>query len=43
MCTGDAWLVGGASNTGGAVLRQYFTDEELIKLTEKVDPQQLTK
>ncbi|KAK9184474.1 hypothetical protein WN943_024824 [Citrus x changshan-huyou] len=25
----DKWLVGGASNTGGAVLRQIFTDEQL--------------
>jgi sugar (pentulose or hexulose) kinase len=34
---GDAWLVGGASNTGGAVLRQHFTDAELAALTERVD------
>ncbi|CAN6180162.1 unnamed protein product [Urochloa humidicola] len=26
----DAWLVGGASNTGGAVLRQLFTDGQLV-------------
>ncbi|CAI5469149.1 unnamed protein product [Closterium sp. Yama58-4] len=32
------WLVGGASNTGGAVLRGYFTDEELRELSEKIDP-----
>lgn len=35
---GDSWLVGGASNTGGAVLRQYFTDDQLVKLTERIDP-----
>ena len=35
---GDAWLVGGASNTGGAVLRQYFTDKQLVELTQRVDP-----
>jgi sugar (pentulose or hexulose) kinase len=26
---GDLWLTGGASNTGGAVLRKFFQDEEL--------------
>lgn len=34
----DKWLVGGASNTGGAVLRQIFTDEQLEKLSEHIDP-----
>ncbi|EEF49476.1 xylulose kinase, putative [Ricinus communis] len=34
----DKWLVGGASNTGGAVLRQLFTDEQLEKLSEQIDP-----
>ncbi|XP_056160938.1 D-ribulose kinase isoform X1 [Syzygium oleosum] len=34
----DKWLVGGASNTGGAVLRQIFTDEQLEKLSEQIDP-----
>ncbi|KAK4477139.1 hypothetical protein RD792_016351 [Penstemon davidsonii] len=33
----DKWLVGGASNTGGAVLRQIFTDEQLKKLSEKIN------
>lgn len=28
---GRLWLVGGASNTGGAVLRQFFTDAELAE------------
>jgi sugar (pentulose or hexulose) kinase len=37
---GDLWLVGGASNTGGAVLRQFFTDEELASLSSQIDPQQ---
>ncbi|CAI5978560.1 unnamed protein product [Closterium sp. NIES-65] len=32
------WLVGGASNTGGAVLRGYFTDEQLRELSVKIDP-----
>ncbi|XP_021738697.1 uncharacterized protein LOC110705155 isoform X3 [Chenopodium quinoa] len=34
----DMWLVGGASNTGGAVLRQLFTDEQLEKLSEQINP-----
>lgn len=34
----DKWLVGGASNTGGAVLRQLFTDEQLQKLSEQINP-----
>ncbi|KAK9113029.1 hypothetical protein Scep_020548 [Stephania cephalantha] len=33
----DKWLVGGASNTGGAVLRQLFTDEQLNELSEKIN------
>jgi sugar (pentulose or hexulose) kinase len=36
---GDLWLVGGASNTGGAVLRQFFTDRELADLSQSIDPQ----
>jgi D-ribulokinase len=34
---GDMWLVGGASNTGGAVLRHFFTDAELDNLSLKID------
>lgn len=34
---GSSWLVGGASNSGGAVLRQFFTDEELVSLTADID------
>lgn len=34
----DKWLVGGASNTGGAVLKQIFTDEQLKNLSEQIDP-----
>jgi sugar (pentulose or hexulose) kinase len=33
---GDRWLVGGASNTGGAVLRHFFTDAELIELSAQI-------
>lgn len=36
------WLVGGASNTGGAVLRQYFSDEQLQALTAQLKPDQPT-
>jgi D-ribulokinase len=35
---GDLWLTGGASNTGGAVLRQFFTDAELASLSHEIDP-----
>nr|GMC78280.1 xylulose kinase isoform X2 [Ipomoea batatas] len=35
---GDKWLVGGASNSGGAVLRHIFSDEQLYKLSEKINP-----
>ncbi len=31
------WLVGGASNTGGAVLRQFFTNAELENLSSQID------
>ncbi|MEG4059178.1 MULTISPECIES: FGGY-family carbohydrate kinase [unclassified Microcoleus] len=37
---GDLWLVGGASNTGGAVLRHFFTDVELQNYTTQIDPAQ---
>jgi D-ribulokinase len=35
---GDLWLVGGASNTGGAVLRHFFSDAELVSLSAAIDP-----
>lgn len=34
---GDLWLAGGASNTGGAVLRQYFSSEQLSALSAQID------
>lgn len=37
---GDLWLAGGASNSGGAVLRQYFDDQALAELSERIDPAQ---
>lgn len=39
---GSSWLVGGASNSGGAVLRKYFTDEELRSLTANIDVEKPT-
>jgi D-ribulokinase len=37
---GDLWLVGGASNTGGAVLQQFFTSQELVELSTQISVQQ---
>lgn len=34
---GDLWLVGGASNTGGAVLKSFFDDDQLNQLSEQID------
>lgn len=34
------WLVGGASNSGGAVLRQYFSDTQLKALSAQIVPDQ---
>jgi len=34
---GDLWLTGGASNTGGAVLKEYFTSEELENISQEID------
>ncbi|CRI66220.1 Putative carbohydrate kinase (fragment) [Thiocapsa sp. KS1] len=36
---GDAWLVGGASNSGGAVLRRYFSGPEIAALSLGIDPE----
>ena len=33
------WLVGGASNSGGAVLRQHFDDAALERLSAAIDPE----
>jgi sugar (pentulose or hexulose) kinase len=37
---GKLWLTGGASNSGGAVLRAFFDDQELQGLSQRIDPQQ---
>lgn len=39
---GDLWLTGGASNCGGATLRQFFTDAELVDLSAQIDLDQAT-
>lgn len=39
---GELWLVGGASNTGGAVLQQFFTNEELARLSRQIQPDRPT-
>ena len=33
-----ALVAGGASNTGGTVLRQHFTNDELAELSKSIDP-----
>ena len=33
------WLCGGASNTGGAVLRQYFSDEQMATMQYQLKPE----
>jgi xylulokinase len=37
------WLTGGASNTGGAVLREFFTDAELENLSREIDSSQASE
>ena len=39
---GNYWLAGGASNSGGAVLLQYFTIEQIEAMTPLLDPEHLT-
>src|SRR6266851_254254 len=35
---GGMWLAGGASNTGGAVLAQFFTPEAIRDISRRIDP-----
>lgn len=37
---GPYWLVGGASNSGGAVLAHYFSAAEIEQLSQQIDPQE---
>ncbi|MGD2056475.1 MAG: FGGY-family carbohydrate kinase [Gammaproteobacteria bacterium] len=39
---GNTWLVGGASNTGGAVLRRFFSPQEIDTLSEALRPDRPT-
>jgi sugar (pentulose or hexulose) kinase len=39
---GDLWLAGGASNSGGAVLLQHFSQARLLALTPGLRPRQPT-
>lgn len=34
---GDYWLVGGASNSGGKVLRDFFTDAQMLAMQSQLD------
>jgi D-ribulokinase len=35
---GELWLAGGASNSGGAVLAQHFTAQEMTEMSGHLDP-----
>ncbi len=35
---GGRWLIGGASNAGGGVLRRFFSDAEIRRLSRQIDP-----
>ncbi|WP_319419074.1 FGGY-family carbohydrate kinase [Pleurocapsa sp. FMAR1] len=35
---GQLWLTGGASNTGGAVLRHFFDEQQLEDLSRQINP-----
>jgi sugar (pentulose or hexulose) kinase len=39
---GKYWLAGGASNSGGSVLLQYFSKQQLDDMTPKLKPEQPT-
>ncbi|PZU97329.1 MAG: carbohydrate kinase [Pseudanabaena sp.] len=36
--TACLWLVGGASNVGGAVLKHFFSNQDLKELSDRIDP-----
>jgi D-ribulokinase len=35
---GEQWLAGGASNSGGAALAVHFSNAEIVRLSELIDP-----
>lgn len=37
---GGRWLVGGSSNAGGGVLRQFFSNKDLVELSRQINPDQ---
>lgn len=39
---GDTWLIGGASNAGGATLLQYFNPQQMEEMTPLLQPDQPT-
>jgi len=39
---GKHWLVGGASNSGGAVLLQHFKLEQIREMSKQINPEELT-
>ena len=39
---GDDWLAGGASNSGGVVLKEFFTPDQMAELTKKLNPEKPT-
>jgi sugar (pentulose or hexulose) kinase len=38
----ELWLAGGSSNSGGAVLRQYFSQQQIQAMTALLQPNKLT-
>lgn len=39
---GDLWLAGGASNSGGAVLKKYFTSDQINAMNLEINPTEPT-
>lgn len=39
---GDTWLIGGASNVGGAILKEHFSAEEIATLSQRINPETAT-
>ncbi len=37
---GELWLVGGASNAGAGILKEYFDERQLAELSARIDPLQ---
>jgi sugar (pentulose or hexulose) kinase len=40
---GKLWLTGGASNTGGNVLKHFFSEQELIQYSAQINPQSVSQ